>query len=105
MTSSNPMPHVKIVATIGPKTNNAIALQELISAGMNIARLNGSHSDLAWHAATIALIRSVAPDMPIIFDIPGRKIRTQQLAYEPSFKAGDTVVLTTATGFDSAAVY
>lgn len=33
--------------------------------------------------------------MPILLDIPGRKIRTTQLVVEPCFKTGETVVLTT----------
>jgi pyruvate kinase len=91
---------VKIVATIGPRTNNREGFQSLLDAGMNVARLNGSHSNLDWHASAIALMRSMAPDVPILLDIPGRKIRTRQLAKEPSFKAGDRVVLTTSEGED-----
>lgn len=94
------MTQVKIVATIGPRTNNAETLRGLLSAGMNVARLNGSHSDLAWHAATIALLREIAPEVPILLDIPGRKIRTQQLVHEPSFAVGDSVTLTTKSGGD-----
>ena len=94
------MRSVKIVATIGPRTNNIAALEDLLEAGMDVARLNGSHSDLTWHAEAIALIRSVAPLMPILLDIPGRKIRTTRLAHEPSFSVGDTVTLTTSSGYD-----
>ena len=85
----------KIVATIGPATNNAEALVELRAAGINMARLNLSHNDLDWHEATIAVLREVLPDTPILLDIPGRKIRTIQLAHEPSFAAGDVIILTT----------
>lgn len=66
---------------------------------MSVARLNGSHSDLDWHAETIALIRRTLPNVPILLDIPGRKIRTTQLAIEPHFKEGDAVVLTTDTSY------
>jgi len=85
----------KIVATIGPATATGDALCRLAEAGMSVARLNGSHADLDWHAATIALIRETLPAVPILLDIPGRKIRTTQLAHEPSFESGETVVLTT----------
>jgi pyruvate kinase len=91
---------VKIVATIGPKTNTRGGLESLLEAGMDVARLNGSHSDLEWHANAVALLRSVAPGVPILLDIPGRKIRTRQLATEPSFNAGDRIVLTTSEGED-----
>ncbi len=61
-----------------------------------MARLNGSHADLEWHAATIKLLRKVVPQMPILLDIPGRKIRTGALEHEPCFQAGDFLVLTTS---------
>ena len=88
------------MATIGPATNSAAALHGLVAAGMDVARLNGSHSDLVWHAEAISLIRSVNPNMPILLDIPGRKIRTRQLAHEPTFVTGGTLTLTTSDGHD-----
>jgi len=69
-------------------------VKALVDAGMSVARLNGSHADLAWHGAAIDLLRSEAPQIPILLDIPGRKIRTVQLEVEPSFSVGDTVILT-----------
>lgn len=90
----------KIVCTIGPRTESAEALRTLVDAGMDVARLNGSHNTLSWHAATIARIRQVAPDVPILLDIPGRKIRTTQLVHEPSFAIGAVIVLTTDTSHD-----
>ena len=95
------MSATRIVCTIGPVTNNESALRDLAAAGMNVARLNGSHGDLEWHAAAIALLRKVVPEVPILLDIPGRKIRTSDLAHEPEFTRGDTVVLTTEEGHDS----
>jgi pyruvate kinase len=90
----------KIVATIGPATCNPQALRALEKAGMSVARLNGSHADLDWHRAAITLIRQVLPQVPILLDIPGRKIRTVALAHEPSFLEGDTVILTTDLSHD-----
>ena len=46
----------KIVATIGPATNSPNILKKMFSAGMSIARLNGSHNTLDWHRRTIKLI-------------------------------------------------
>ena len=94
------MVHTKIVGTIGPVTCNPDSLLALAKAGMSVARLNGSHSNLEWHRAAIKLIRDTLPDMPILLDIPGRKIRTTMLSHEPTFAAGDTVVLTTDTSYD-----
>jgi pyruvate kinase len=94
------MAQTKIVVTIGPATCNRESLLALYEAGMSMARLNGSHADLRWHGTAIHLIRSLLPDLPILLDIPGRKIRTVSLAHEPNFAAGDRVVLTTDISFD-----
>ncbi len=91
------MSKTQIVATIGPATATPEVLYELFKAGMSVARLNGSHNELGWHAGTIAMIRRTLPTVPILLDIPGRKIRTGQLAVEPCFRTGDTIVLTTDT--------
>lgn len=94
------MKRTKIICTIGPRTESAECIGKLAEAGMDVARLNGSHSDLDWHAATIARIRQAAPQVPILLDIPGRKIRTGWLVHEPSFGIGGVVVLTTDQSHD-----
>jgi pyruvate kinase len=94
------MNNTRIVATIGPATNNENSLKALHSAGMSIARLNGSHNSLEWHAEVISLIHKILPDTPILLDIPGRKIRTTQLSIEPVFLEGDIIILTTDTSYD-----
>ena len=91
---------VKIVATIGPNTAKEVYLKKMFKAGMSIARLNGSHNDLEWHKRTIKLIQSSIPDVPILLDIPGKKIRTCKLKHEPKFKISQEIILTTEPGFD-----
>ncbi|MAJ24462.1 MAG: pyruvate kinase [Rickettsiales bacterium] len=93
------MKRTKIVATIGPKTANANMLKKMYSAGMSLARLNGSHNSLKWHDETIKLIRKEIPNCPILLDIPGKKIRTIRLSYEPVFNKKDVIILTTKKGF------
>jgi len=39
-----PLHRTKIVATIGPASSSRAILEQMISAGMNIARLNSRHS-------------------------------------------------------------
>lgn len=94
------MSRTHIVATIGPATCSGDMLRRLADAGMTMARLNASHNTLAWHRHANALLREVLPTVPVLLDIPGRKIRTRDLAHEPAFDAGDTVVLTTEEGHD-----
>ena len=94
------MKYTKIVATIGPVSCSPEAIKKLSKAGMDIVRLNGSHNTLEWHEKTIQMIHECLPMIPILLDIPGRKIRTIQLNHEPSFDAGDTIILTTDQGHD-----
>ena len=89
------MSRTRIVATIGPASCTPQTLKNMAAAGMGVARLNGSHGSLDWHQKTIALLRETLPEIPILLDIPGRKIRTGQLSNEPLFKAGDIIILTT----------
>jgi pyruvate kinase len=50
----------KIIATVGPASNDEETLAQLIEAGADVLRLNFSHSDAAWHAAAVAAIRAAA---------------------------------------------
>ncbi|MBI4354232.1 MAG: pyruvate kinase [Candidatus Omnitrophica bacterium] len=90
------MSRIKIVATIGPTTCDAVTLGALCEAGMDIARLNGSHNQLDWHRTVIERLREMAPAVPILLDLPGRKIRVANLPTDVRFQAGDTIVFTTA---------
>lgn len=94
------MNRTRIVCTIGPGSLSPEMLARLRETGMTVARLNGSHADLDWHRRAIAEIRKTVPDVPILLDIPGRKIRTVQLAHEPEFALGDTLILTTEPDHD-----
>ncbi|MYA90899.1 MAG: pyruvate kinase [Synechococcus sp. SB0663_bin_10] len=69
----------KIVATIGPATDSAQRIQQLIRAGATTFRLNFSHGSHADHALRVATIRQVAHQMNqnigILADLQGPKIR------------------------------
>lgn len=77
------MRNTKIVATIGPASDSEKALESLIKAGMNVARLNFSHGTHDQHAARVAKIREVSSklNMPvgILQDLQGPKIRVGKL--------------------------
>jgi pyruvate kinase len=94
------MNHTKIVATIGPASIDPDVLASLIDHGVSVARLNASHADPKWHANAVSTIRRIAPQLPILMDIPGKKIRTIALAHEPSFDVNDKIILTTDTSHD-----
>lgn len=74
------MKHTKIVCTIGPASESPAMLAKLITAGMDVARLNFSHGDYAEHGKKIRSIRAVArrlgKPVAILQDLQGPKIRT-----------------------------
>ncbi len=85
---------LKIISTIGPKTNNSITIKKLINSGTSVFRLNGSHADLTWHQNTIKKIRSVSNSIPILFDIPGSKTRLEELKNPIEIKKNEKIILT-----------
>ena len=72
-------------------------MRGLIEAGMNVARINFSHSTHDQHAATIALVREVASEMKrpvaILGDLQGPRIRIGDLAAPRELADGSDVVL------------
>jgi len=96
-----PANKTKIVCTIGPVSDSPAALQRMILAGMNVARLNFSHGDFKSHRETIEKIRvaarAVDQRVAIMADLPGPKMRIGELAVEPvEVKPDDPFTLTTA---------
>ncbi|MFH1844851.1 MAG: pyruvate kinase [bacterium] len=94
-----PMNKTKIVATIGPASESPELLEQMILAGMNVARLNFSHGDAESHRLRIENIRRVARSLDrrvaIMVDLPGPKMRIGDLAREPiELQAGDPFTLT-----------
>jgi pyruvate kinase len=67
------------VCTIGPATDSAEAIVNLVNAGMNVARLNMSHGDHLQHAKRVGWIRDAARvagrPIGILADLQGPKIR------------------------------
>jgi pyruvate kinase len=73
------MRKAKIVCTIGPVTSTEKQLKALIENGMDVARLNFSHGDHAFHGDIIDKIRKIAAklqrNVAILQDLQGIKIR------------------------------
>ncbi len=70
----------KIVATIGPASQDETTIRALIQAGMNVARLNFSHGSHEDHQQVYECLRRVAHEegqaLCILQDLQGPKIRT-----------------------------
>ena len=78
------MRHTKIVATVGPSSHAPAVLTELVTAGVDVFRLNFSHATHASHADAYGAIRRVAASsgrqVAIMQDLSGPKIRTGAIA-------------------------
>ena len=95
-----PANKTKIVCTIGPASESPEIIERMLSAGMNVARINFSHGDFPGHQKTIKNLRvaaqTVKKRLAIMADLPGPKIRIGQLANEPiELQAGEMFTLTT----------
>jgi len=91
----------KIVATIGPASADEATLEELIAAGMNVARLNMSHGSREEAEAILARLRRSAATrgvpVAVLVDLQGPKIRIGTLAGGGPvvLQAGEPLTITT----------
>lgn len=69
----------KIIATLGPATDDIEVLAGIITAGVNVVRLNFSHGSRADHQKRIENVRKIAAEQKkiigILADLQGPKIR------------------------------
>ncbi len=74
----------KIVATLGPATDNERALDDLMVAGVDLVRVNFSHGSFEDHAKRIAGTRAAAARagrvVGILGDLRGPKVRIERFA-------------------------
>ena len=81
------MRRAKIVCTLGPAVSSPERLRELVSAGMDVARLNLSHGAYADHEAVYRDVRAASDEtghaVGILVDLQGPKIRTGRFADGP----------------------
>ncbi|MFY1827793.1 pyruvate kinase [Myxococcus fulvus] len=94
------MRKAKIICTLGPATSSLEAIEGLIRAGMNVARLNFSHGTHDEHRHRVSLIRKAAQRLKlpvaILQDIQGPKIRLGKFeGGQLMVTAGQRVTVTT----------
>ena len=87
----------KIVATIGPASNEPDRLAALVEAGMDGVRLNFSHGTHADHELSARRAREVQKDagrpLALIADLQGPKIRIGYLEKPTDLQPGDKIVV------------
>lgn len=94
------MRKTKIICTIGPSSESPEIMEEMIKAGMDIARLNFSHGTYQEHQRKIMLIREISErvgkDVTILQDLSGPKIRIGRISKGGiELKKGENFILTT----------
>jgi pyruvate kinase len=99
----------KIVATIGPASQEEATLEQLCSAGMNVARLNFSHGSHENYASVIERLRSVSARMQtplcILQDLQGPKLRVGSLPAEGiDLRPGEQITLATKSSNENEAI-
>jgi len=90
----------KIIATIGPNSQDEKILSKMCKAGMNVIRLNFSHGDFDEHQVKVDNARKVEKQtgqpIGILQDLSGPKIRIGEFYQERVYlKKGSTFTLTT----------
>ncbi len=96
----------KIIATLGPATDDATTLRKMIDAGLDVARLNFSHGDHDAQRKRLELLAKAAADcgrfVGVIGDLQGPKVRVRRFKNSRVTLAhGDTFFLDSALASDA----
>ncbi len=93
----------KIIATLGPATDDEATITALLKAGVDAVRMNFSHGEAEEHARRMKTVRDVSKRMRyyigVIGDLQGPKIRIERFAAgRVSLERGQTFVLDPGLG-------
>lgn len=76
------MKKTKIIATLGPSTEDKQTIIKLFKAGMNVARLNMSHGNHEMHKQKITLLKEIREEinkpLAILIDTKGPEVRLEK---------------------------
>jgi pyruvate kinase len=91
----------KIVATLGPASNDRAVLEKMIIAGVDVVRMNFSHGVKEDHVARAELVRTIAKEqgrtVGVLADLQGPKIRVGKFADgKITLNTGDAFILDAA---------
>jgi len=83
----------KIICTLGPKSWESDMIEQMATAGMNVARLNMSHGDREQHLLSIRRVRSLNRTLnhpiALLMDLQGPEIRTGEVRNRLSLHPGE----------------
>lgn len=87
----------KIVATIGPASSSPKVLTEMVTAGLNVARINFSHGTHESNGTAITNVKAVSKKMKtaiaVLADLQGPKIRVGNIPAPIPITAGQKIVI------------
>ena len=89
------MRKTKIVATLGPSSENKV---KELAEHVDVFRINFAHGDDESHKKYFDLIKEYAPSTPILVDLPGPKLRLGDFKGQIELKKGDKVVFSQKNG-------
>ncbi|HEY2677505.1 MAG TPA: pyruvate kinase [Steroidobacteraceae bacterium] len=103
---SSGLRRTKIVATLGPSTDDPEVLSGMVRAGVDVVRLNFSHGAVADHARRVELVREAAREngryVGVLGDLQGPKIRIDRfVSGKVQLKDGEEFTLDAALGVDA----
>lgn len=94
----------KIVATLGPASNTPETLSKILEAGVDVCRINCSHSTAQSIRSTIAMIRRCSAQLhrsvAILLDLQGPKIRTGTIEPPLVLTKGDVLTIVMAQDYE-----
>ena len=87
--------HTKIIATLGPATESKEMLGKLITAGVDILRLNMAHASHQWVKDAMWFIREASTEVgrhvAVMMDVKGPEIRTGKVERPIVLSVGDKI--------------
>ena len=93
----------KIIATLGPSTSTFESIENLIKEGVDVLRINFSHSTHKEAKFLIKSIReinhSMSTNIAILADLQGPKLRIGEVDKNTQLSDGDKVLIKTDKGF------
>ncbi len=93
------MVRTKIIATLGPASRTEAVIRQMVRAGLDVARINCSHTTVEERKLMLARIaevnRKYRRRLRVLFDLEGPRIRVGRLAYRRPLAAvkGEVVYL------------
>src|SRR5687767_69970 len=83
----------KIVATLGPAVDRPGELERLLDRGADVLRVNLSHAAPRDHVARVTRARQHTPEIAILADLGGPKLRLGDLPEEITIESEQKVIL------------